>query len=72
MDPAAKLLNTQRYLLRTLLDRARTSRLQAQEIAGGDKAYRVADLLADLRAGVYSDVMAGAKVEPLQIGRAHV
>lgn len=66
MDPSVKLLGTQRYVLRTLLDRARTSRLQAQEIAGGDKAYRVADLLTDLRSGIYSEVIAGTKVEPLR------
>jgi len=66
LDPSARLLGTQRYVLRTLLDRARTSRLQAQETAAADKAYRVADLLADLRTGVFTEVSAGTKVEPLR------
>jgi len=66
LDPAAKLLATQRSLLRSLLDRARTSRLQAQEIAAGDKAYRVTDLLTDLRAGIFSELSTGTKVEPLR------
>jgi hypothetical protein len=66
MDPSVKLLSTQRYVMRTLLDRARTSRLQAQEIAAGDKAYRVTDLLTDLRGGIYTEVIAGAKVDPLR------
>jgi hypothetical protein len=58
-------LGTQRFVLRTLLDRARTTRLQAQE-AAGDKAYRVADLLADLRQGIFAELNASAKVEPLR------
>ncbi|HEX7552340.1 MAG TPA: zinc-dependent metalloprotease, partial [Geothrix sp.] len=66
MAPPLWLLGTQRSALRTLLDRARTSRLQAQETAAGDKAYRVADLLADLRTGIFTEVAAGTKVEPLR------
>ncbi len=66
MVPSARLLSTQRFVLRSLLDRARTSRLQAQETAAGDKAYRVADLLADLRSGIFTEVAAGARVEPLR------
>ena len=66
MEPMARLLSTQRQVLRALLDRGRTSRLQAQEAAAGDQAYRVADLLADLRAGIFSELKAGAKVEPLR------
>jgi hypothetical protein len=64
--PSARLLATQRFALRALLDRARTSRLQAQETAAGDPAYRVADLLADLRSGIFTEVSKGAKVEPLR------
>jgi hypothetical protein len=66
MVPSARLLGTQRFVLRSLLDRARTSRLQAQESAAGDKAYRVADLLADLRTGIFTEIPKGAKVEPLR------
>jgi hypothetical protein len=64
LDPANRLLASQRYILRLLFDRARTSRLQAQEAASGDKAYRLADLLADLRSGIFTEVASGAKVEP--------
>ena len=67
LDPAAKLLSAQRFVLRTLLDRGRTSRLQAQEVAAADKAYRVADLLGDLRAGIFTELQGPAtKVEPLR------
>lgn len=66
LEPANRLLATQRALLRTLFDRARTSRLQAQEVALGDKAYRLSDLLADLRSGVFTELTTGAKVEPLR------
>jgi hypothetical protein len=66
MVPSTRLVGTQRYVLRALLDRARTSRLQAQETAAGDKAYRVADLLTDLHAGIFAELTAGTKVEPLR------
>lgn len=66
LEPGTRLLNAQRYVLRSLLDRARTSRLQAQEVSMGDKAYRLADLLADLRAGIFTELSSGAKVEPLR------
>ncbi len=64
LEPGTRLLNAQRAVLRSLLDRARTSRLQAQEMASGDKAYRVGDLLADLRGGIFTELTAGTKVEP--------
>ena len=68
LDPAAKLLSAQRFVLRTLLDRGRTSRLQAQEAANTkDGSYRVADLLADLRSGIFTELQGRpAKVEPLR------
>ena len=66
LEPGTRLLNAQRFVLRALLDRARGSRLQAQEIALGDKAYRMADLLADLRSGIFTELNTGAKVEPLR------
>lgn len=67
-EPATLMLNTQRQVLRTLLERGRTARLQLQEAqmglnAGanvgtnaGAKAYRVTDLLADLRGAVYTEL----------------
>ncbi len=66
LTPANRLMLVQRFVLRALLDRARTSRLQAQEVSLGDRAYRLTDLLADLRAGIFTEVTAGAKVEPLR------
>lgn len=66
LEPGARLLNAQRSVLRALFDRARTSRLQVQEATLGDKAYRLADLLSDLRTGIFSEVTAGTKVEPLR------
>ena len=66
MEPSMKLLGAQRFVLRALLDRARTSRLQAQEAAAGESAYRLADLLNDLRTGIFSEVSAGTKASPLR------
>jgi hypothetical protein len=66
LEPSNRLLNVQRAAIRSLLDRARTSRLQAQEMAAGDKAYRVTDLFSDLRSGIFSELQTGAKVEPLR------
>ncbi len=63
-EPGTQLLNRQRGVLRALLDRARTTRLQAQEAALGNQAYRVDELLADLRGGVFGEVSTNAKVSP--------
>jgi len=61
-EPAQLLQNQQRQLLRGLLDRSRSARLQAQEAALGEQAYRLDELLMDLRAGIYGELSAGAKV----------
>jgi hypothetical protein len=66
LEPGTRVLAAQRFVLRGLLDRARTSRLQAQEIQFGDKAYRLSDLLGDLRSGIFTELSSGAKVEPLR------
>jgi len=59
------LLSTQRAALRSLLDRGRTLRLQEHEAALGDQAYKLMDLLGDLRGGIFSELAAAApKVEP--------
>jgi hypothetical protein len=59
------LLGAQRATLRALLDRGRTLRLQEHEAALGDQAYKLMDLLGDLRGGIFSELGAAApKVEP--------
>jgi len=63
-EPGNLLLAQQRTVLRALLERGRTARLQAQEAALGDKAYRVDELLADLRSGVFGELSSGARVAP--------
>ncbi len=62
--PGNMLLSSQRNVLRGLLDRSRMARLQNQEAAAGDKAYRADELLADLRAGVFGELNSGAKIQP--------
>jgi Met-zincin/Domain of unknown function (DUF5117)/Domain of unknown function (DUF5118) len=63
-EPGNYLLNSQRSLLRGLLERNRTARLQAHETALGDKAYRLDELLADLRGGVFGELARGTPVAP--------
>ncbi len=63
-EPGTLLLNSQRQLLRNLLDRGRTGRLQAQESLLGEQAYRLDQMLADLRQGVFTEVGTGAAVQP--------
>ncbi|MEL4177294.1 zinc-dependent metalloprotease [Roseateles sp. PN1] len=59
-EPGNLLLNQQRNALRSLLDRSRLARLQAQETAAVDgQAYRVDELLADLRAGIFGELQLG-------------
>jgi hypothetical protein len=61
----ARLLALQQGILSSLLAQARTARLQEHEAILGPKAYTVAELLADLRAGVFGELMAEAvKVDP--------
>ncbi|MFN8010778.1 MAG: zinc-dependent metalloprotease [Holophagaceae bacterium] len=64
-EGSRQLLNTQRGVLRTLLDRGRTLRLQEQESALGDGAYRLTEMLGDLRAALFTELSAPApKVAP--------
>jgi hypothetical protein len=53
-----RLLNLQKRVLNTVLQRRRVARLQEHEMLLGDKAYRVQDLLADLRAGLFTELSA--------------
>lgn len=68
LEPGAgqtRLLAAQRGVLAILLDRARLTRLEEQEALLGDKAYGTAQLLADLRTGIFTELLApGAKVAP--------
>ncbi|WP_243304434.1 zinc-dependent metalloprotease [Geothrix oryzisoli] len=60
-----RLLAAQRGILSALLDRARLTRLEEQEALLGDQAYTTAQLLADLRSGIFTELQApGAKVAP--------
>ncbi len=57
---SARLLNTQKSVLRNLMDRSRLGRLQEQESALGDKAYKLGELLADLRSGIFTELSSPA------------
>jgi hypothetical protein len=52
----------QRGLLRQLLAPARTQRLMAQQAQLGAQAYRLEDLLADLRRSVFTELAGGAAI----------
>ncbi|MFG6432164.1 zinc-dependent metalloprotease [Roseateles sp. LYH14W] len=52
----------QRGLLRQLLAPSRTQRLMAQEAQLGARAYRLEDLLADLRRSVFTELPGGAAI----------
>ncbi|MBL0311674.1 MAG: zinc-dependent metalloprotease [Holophagaceae bacterium] len=53
---SARLLGAQKSVLRNLMDRSRLGRLQEQESAQGDKAYKLGELLADLRSGIFTEL----------------
>ncbi len=59
--------------LRQLLDPARMTRLQEQELMTGE-AYTVAELMADLREAIWREVDEGAPIDPYRrnLQRAHV
>jgi len=61
----ARLLSLQQSILANLLAQGRTSRLQEHEAILGPKAYTVAELLADLRGGIFSEFAVEAgRVDP--------
>jgi hypothetical protein len=71
----ARLLALQQGILSSLLAQGRTGRLQEHEAILGPKAYTVAELLSDIRAGVFGELMAEAvKVDPYRrnLQRAYV
>jgi len=61
----ARLLSLQQALLTNVLNQGRTTRLQEHEAILGPKAYTIAELLADLRAGIFGEFAGEAvKVDP--------
>jgi hypothetical protein len=61
----ARLLALQQGILGTLLGQGRTARLQEHEAILGPKAYTIAEMLSDLRAGVFAEFAAEAsRVDP--------
>lgn len=61
-ESALPLSGAQRALLRQLLAPSRTQRLVAQEAQLGAHAYRLTDLLGDLRHGVFTEVASAAAI----------
>lgn len=53
---STRLLSAQKSVLRNLMDRNRLGRLQEQEASLGDKAYKLGELLADVRTGVFTEL----------------
>jgi hypothetical protein len=71
----ARLLSLQQGILARLLHQNRTACLQEHEAILGPKAYTIADLLLDLRAGIFGELMAEAvKVDPYRrnLQRAYI
>jgi hypothetical protein len=61
----ARLLSLQQSILTNLLAQGRTGRLQEHEAILGPQAYTIAELLSDLRAGIFSEFAAEAgRVDP--------
>ncbi|HEY1089757.1 MAG TPA: zinc-dependent metalloprotease [Burkholderiaceae bacterium] len=58
------LVTTQRGVLATLLSSDTLGRLSGQEQLYGDKAYRIEQMLADLRGGVLGELRSGAAPTP--------
>jgi len=70
----AHLVNLQRGVLNGLLTPTRLTRLQEQEAMLGDKAYTTSALLGDLRAGIFTELSSGARIDPYRrnLQRAYV
>jgi len=51
-----RVLTIQRMVLNSLLNTQRFARLQEQEAIDGEKSYKAAELLADLRAGLFTEL----------------
>jgi hypothetical protein len=71
----ARLLSLQQGILARLLHQNRTACLQEHEAILGPKAYTIAELLADLRAGIFGELISEAvKVDPYRrnLQRAYI
>jgi len=69
----SRLLQVQRNMLRGLLNPGRTARLQAQEAAqGAARAYRVDQLLADLRSAIFNAPAVGSSLLQRNLQRAYL
>ncbi len=71
----ARLASLQQNVLNSLLRQNRVGRLQEHEAILGDQAYTVAQLLADLRGGVFSELAADQpKIDPYRrnLQRAYI
>jgi hypothetical protein len=55
----ARLVSLQQGVLNNVLRQSRVARLQDHQAILGDQAYTVVELLADLRAGVFGELLAG-------------
>jgi hypothetical protein len=71
----ARLVSLQQTVLNNLLRQNRIARLQDQQAILGDQAYTIFDLLADLRAGIFSELLANrVAVDPYRrnLQRAYI
>ena len=70
---ASDTMGFQASLIRQLLAAARLNRLLDGEVFDGDKAYTIAELVADLQAGVWSSLKGDAvKIDPFQRNQQRV
>jgi len=71
----ARLASLQQSVLNNLLRQNRVGRLQEHEAILGDKAYTIAQLLTDLRGGIFTELQAEAlKIDPYRrnLQRAYI
>ncbi len=60
----ARVLSLQQAALGSILSSARLLRLQEHQAILGDQAYTTAQMLADLRGSIFSELVSAAKVDP--------
>ena len=54
-----RILTIQRTVLMSLLNPLRLTRMEEQEVIDGDRAYKPVELLADMRAGIFTELAGG-------------
>ncbi|MFJ1352316.1 zinc-dependent metalloprotease [Capnocytophaga canimorsus] len=69
-----RIKNTQAIGLSHLLDIARLHRVIENEALNGDKAYKITELMSDIRKGVWTELTTGAKIDAYRrnLQRSHV